>query len=183
MDLQKRVAGILMRPQQEWTVIAAETDDVAGIYRRYVLVLAAIPAVAIALGLAARFRLISGISAGVSTYISAAIAPILGALVVERLAPKFDSTATTVQALKLVAYASTPIWVAGAAYLVLVLTPLTVLAALYSVYLAYLGMPILLKTPANKVVPFMVVTILTLLVLNIVIGAVLGAGGMPRYGF
>jgi hypothetical protein len=102
---------------------------------------------------------------------------------VERLAPKFDSTATTVQALKLVAYASTPIWVAGAAYLVLVLTPLTVLAALYSVYLAYLGMPILLKTPANKVVPFMVVTILTLLVLNIVIGAVLGAGGMPRYGF
>src|SRR6476660_795512 len=46
MSLIERVPAILLRPKQTWPVIAAEPADVATIYSRYVVILAAIPAIA-----------------------------------------------------------------------------------------------------------------------------------------
>ena len=100
----------------------------------------------------------------------------------EKLAPNFRSSGSTAQALKLVAYASTPVWVAGVFYLVLVLAPLALFAALYAVYLFYLGVPVLMKTPPDKVVPFMVVAALVIIVLNVVLRAIVGVFGLPMYG-
>lgn len=190
MDLQKRVAGILMNPRQEWALIAAEPDDVASLYRKYILIMAAIPAVAMTLGLMligapliGRYGILAAISAGVSTYVSNIVAPIIAAVVVEKLAPNFSSTGTTAQALKLVAYSYTPVWVAGVIYVIFFLSPLVIIAGIYSIYLFYLGLPILLKTPLEKVVPFMVVAAIVIIVVSIVLGFVLAALGMPRYGF
>ena len=45
MSLIERVQAILMRPRQTWPVIAAEPADVASLYTRYAMILAAIPAV------------------------------------------------------------------------------------------------------------------------------------------
>jgi len=45
MNLQTRVKNILTQPASEWTVIAAEPTDVMGLYRNYIVILAAIPAV------------------------------------------------------------------------------------------------------------------------------------------
>src|SRR6187401_1316759 len=48
MDFSKLIArakAILLTPKTEWPVIAAEPDTVAGLYKNYILVLAAIPAV------------------------------------------------------------------------------------------------------------------------------------------
>ncbi len=49
------------------------------------------------------------------------------------------------------------------------------LIAFYAVYLFYLGLPILMQTPADKVVPFMVVSAVVVVVLTVVVGAILAA--------
>ena len=46
MNLVNRVRNILLSPAAEWPVIEREQDTVASIYMKYVLILAAIPAVA-----------------------------------------------------------------------------------------------------------------------------------------
>src|SRR6185503_19482150 len=46
-DIVSRVKAILMTPKTEWPIIAAETTTVADIYKNYVILLAAIPAVAL----------------------------------------------------------------------------------------------------------------------------------------
>ena len=51
MALIDRVQSILLKPKQTWPVIAAEGGDVASIYTGYVMILAAIPAVAGFIGL------------------------------------------------------------------------------------------------------------------------------------
>jgi uncharacterized membrane protein YvlD (DUF360 family) len=81
-----------------------------------------------------------------------------------------------------VAYASTPVWVAGVCYVMLLLAPLVMIATLYAIYLLYLGMPVLMKTPYDKVVPFMVVAALVIVVLNVVLRSIVAVFGFPAYG-
>ena len=50
MNLVERVKKILLQPKQEWAVIKGETHTVAGLYTRYVMILAAIPAIATFIG-------------------------------------------------------------------------------------------------------------------------------------
>jgi hypothetical protein len=188
MNLQKRITTLLTRPHAEWQVIAAERTDVPSLYREYIAVLAAIPALSLVLGLMVfgvpllgRWGLAAALTAGVASYVSALVSPLLAAFIIERLAPRFASGGDTVQALKLVAYASTPLWVGGVVYLVVVLAPLIVLAALYAIYLFYVGLPYVMKTPPEQVVPFMVVSALAIIVLNIVLRFVISAVGVPSY--
>lgn len=188
-SLQDRVKAILTTPKTEWTAIAAEPDDLIALYRNYIGLLAAIPAICMFLGLTliglpvfGRFGIGTALASAVAMYVSALVAPFIAALVIEKLAPTFQSSGGTLEALKLVAYASTPVWVAGIFYLVLVLAPLALIAALYAVYLFYLGLPVLMKTPPDKVVPFMVVAALAMIVLNIVLRTIIGMFGLPMYG-
>src|SRR4051812_16778372 len=46
MNLVERVKAIVLTPRTEWPVIAAEPGDAAYLFRNYVAILAAIPAVA-----------------------------------------------------------------------------------------------------------------------------------------
>jgi len=187
-NLQARVKGILTNPKAEWLAIAAEPDDVAAIYRDYIVLLAAIPAVSMFVGSTifgipfGRFGMSTALRAAIAMYVSSLVAPFIAAVVLEKLAPRFQSTGNTAQALKLVAYASTPMWVAGVLYLLFVLAPLTIIAALYAIYLFYLGVPVLMKTPYDKVVPFMVVAALVIVVLNVVLRWIATVFGFPAYG-
>ena len=117
---------------------------------------------------------------------SSALAPLMplmsAALVIEKLAPRFKSSGSTVNALKLVAYASTPVWVAGVFYLFLYLAPLAFVAVLYSIYLFYIGLPPMMKTHPENVVPYMVVSAIVLLVINIVLAGFRSLLGMPSFG-
>jgi hypothetical protein len=180
MELQRRVAGILVNPRREWTLIAQERDDVTALYRDYILILAAIPAAAIAVA-RLRFGLLAAIGAGLVSYALGIVQPLIAAIVVERLAPKFQSTATTGRALQLVAYAATPLWVLGVVNVLFFLLPLLLIAAIYAVYLFYLGLPVLLHTPLDRAVPFVVVTLLAVLVANVVLEWVLRGAGVAHF--
>jgi hypothetical protein len=63
------------------------------------------------------------------------------------------------------------------------LSVLIIVAALYSIYLFYLGLPPLMKTPPDKVVPYMAVAALVTIVVALVLGLVTAAiAGVGAYG-
>ena len=82
-------------------------------------------------GGAIRVGVVRGFANAVVTWVFALVGAWIAAIVIEKLAPTFQSKGSTAQALKLVVYSMTPVWVAGVLYLVPQLGPLVVIAALY----------------------------------------------------
>ncbi len=182
-NLQTRVMNILKSPTTEWPVIAAEATDVGKLYREYIMILSAIPVVAtfiaysvigVSLPFAGMYRrsMMGGISLMLVSYVMGLIGVYVCAVIIEWLAPKFKSSGTRLDALKLVAYASTPVWVAGILNILPLLGLLALLAALYAVYLYYLGLPVMMKTPADQVVIYMIVSAVVIFVVGLVMGMI-----------
>ncbi len=186
MNLQTRVKNILTQPASEWTVIAAEPTDVMGLYRNYILILAAIPAVCLFVGLAAfgapyigQLAIGGALGGAITAYVRTLVSVFIAAVIVEKLAPTFGASGGTAQALKLVAYAYTPVWLAGVFFLIWFLSvPASLIAAIYAVYLFYLGLVPVMKTPADKVIPYMVVSAIVIICISVVLGLLMGAMGL-----
>ena len=182
MSLIERVQSILLRPKQTWPVIAAEPADVATIYSRYVVILAAIPAIcafigytlvgAGAFGVTYRLPIATGLVQMVVGYLlSLAIVYVL-ALIVNALAPTFGGTKDMVAALKVVAYGSTAGFVGGVFSLLPMLAWLGLLASFYSIYLIYTGLPVLMRCPPEKAGAYTAVVVVCTILAMIVLGAV-----------
>ncbi len=183
MNLQNRVKNILLQPASEWPVIAAEPTDVMGLYRNYILILAAIPAVALFLSIATFFP-VGALTGAIASYVITLVSAFLAAVIIEKLAPSFGSSGDTTQALKLVAYASTPSWLAGIFRIVWFISPLAALiGGLYAIYLFYLGLPVLMNTPKDKVIPYMLVSALVIIVITVVLGGIMAAMGFMAGGY
>jgi hypothetical protein len=90
------------------------------------------------------------------------------ALIVNGLASSFDGTPNRVQALKLVAYASTASWLSGIFGLIPGLGFLGILG-LYSLYLFYLGLPVLMQSPPAKTLPYTALIVAAAIVVALVI--------------
>ena len=190
--LVPRATNILKQPAAEWTVIAAEPTDAATLIQGYAAPLAAIPAICRWIGYSViglgvpyfgtyRIGFVRGFANAVVSWVLTLVGAYIAALVIEKLAPTFKSSGGTIQALKLVVYASTPVWIAGALNLVPALSPLIIIAALYAVYVFYLGLPPVMHTPADQVIPYMIVSALIVIVvtmcLAVVTGVIAGVGG------
>ena len=201
MDIAKiieRAKGIVLSPKSEWDKIAAETTDVRSLYVNYAMILAAIPAVCGLIG-----STLIGVSlpivGTIRTPIAAALVQlvltyVLGlaiiyavSLIVNALAPTFDGQKDPVQALKLVVYSSTPVWLAGVFSLVPMLGVLGVVAGLYGLYLLYIGLTPLMKNPQDKSIGYTALIIVSYIVMAIVMGVVVatvaGTGAAMRGRF
>src|SRR5207244_1843513 len=121
--------------------------------------LAAIPAIAqfigfsligitVPFGGAIRIGFVRGFANAVVAWVFALVGAWIAAVVIEKLAPTFQSRGNTAQALKLVIYSMTAVWVAGVLYLVPALGVLVIIAALYAVYIFYLGVAPVMGTPS-----------------------------------
>ena len=160
MNLIERLQAILLRPRQTWPTIAAEPATAATIYRNWVLILAAIPAVATFIGwsligggmfgISYRVPLATGIVQLVVGYLLSLLAVYVLALIVNALAPTFHGSKDFIAALKVVAYGSTAGFVGGIFSLLPPLAWLGLLAAFYSIYLIYTGLPVLMRCPPAK---------------------------------
>jgi len=168
MSIQTRAIAILTKPADEWRKIASESATVEGLMREYAAPLAAIPAIAQFIGLI-RFRLVAGFVYAVVSWVFALGGAWIAAVIIEKLAPTFQSKGNTEQALKLVVYSMTPIWIAGVLYLVPALAVLIILAALYAVYLFYVGLPPVMSTPSAQVIPYMVVSAVVIIIVSSVL--------------
>jgi hypothetical protein len=183
--LVQRVRNILLQPKSEWPVIDAEPATIGSIYRNYVLILAAIPVIAFAVGsllfginlffVTIRPSISSVITTAILQYADNLIAVYVVALVIEALATTFGGVKNRVQAFKLAAYSYTAAWVAGVVMLMPSLAILALLASLYGFYLLYLGLPILMKSPADKTIAYFAAVVVTAIVVGLILGAVVSA--------
>jgi len=176
MNLVDRVKNILITPKTEWPVIEAETSDIASLYTGYIMILAGIAALAGLIGMSFMGMLGFAVGSAIAKYVLTLIMVFLVALLIDALAPTFGGTKNQINALKLIAYSSTAGWVASIALVIPVLGGIIALiGSLYGIYLLYLGLPVLMKCPQDKVIPYMVVTIVIWIVLSwVFMGLIVG---------
>jgi Yip1 domain len=179
--LVTRVKNILLTPAAEWDVIDKEPAEIGGLYKNYILILAAIGPLATlihglafgfsALGITYRPSIGSAVVSAITSYALALIGVFVLAMVIDALAPSFGATKNRIQAFKVAAYAGTASWVAGIFGLIPGLGFLTILG-LYSLYLLYLGLPRLMKAPQDKALGYTVVTVIAAVALTLLAGAI-----------
>ena len=184
MNIVERVKKIILQPKQEWQVIDGETHTVQGLYTQYVMILAAIPAVCGFIGFSLigigvfgatyRVPIAAGVAHMVVQYILSLGMVYVFALIIDALAPSFASQKNFNQALKVAAFMPTPAWIAGIFSIIPALSIIGALLSLYSLYLLFVGLPILMKTPQDKSIPYTVVVIIAAIVMAVVIAAIVG---------
>ena len=195
--LVARVKAILISPNTEWDVIEHEPATTGGLYGGYVVPLAAIGPVCAAIGaivfgyggfgFSFHPNIVFVIASAVVRYILSLIGVFVLALIIDALAPTFSGQKDRTQALKIAAYSSTASFVAGVFAIFPPIMMLSILG-LYSLYLMYLGLPKLMKSPAEKSLAYTAVVVVCAIVLFIVIGAIaaplsmMGAGAAFRPG-
>jgi hypothetical protein len=184
MNLVDRVKRILLSPRTEWEVIDTEPTTPAALYTGYIMPLAAIGPIAQVIGYSVfgitipfmgtyRVPIGSAITSAVVTYVLTLVATYVLALIIDALAPTFSGQRSQIQALKVAAYSSTASWVAGIFALIPGFRLLAILGV-YSLYLLYLGLPVVMKSPREKALGYTAVVIVAAIVLFMVIGMVAG---------
>jgi len=184
MDLVQRVKQILLSPRTEWQVIEAEPTTTAELYKTYIIPLAAIGPISQVIGYSVfgitvpfvgtyRVPIGSAISGALVAYVLTLAGTYILSLIIDGLAPTFNGQRSQIQALKVAAYSSTASWLAGIFALIPGLRLLAILGV-YSLYLLYLGLPIVMKSPRDKALGYTVVVIVAAIVLFMIIGVIAG---------
>ena len=191
MDIVERAKKICLSPQIEWPVIAAEPAAPSTLLLGYAAPLAAIGAVAGFIGRTLvgttlpfvgtyRQPIVSGLVMACFGFVMALVGVFIVSLIVDALAPTFGGQKSSSQALKVAVYSYTPAWIAGVLQIVPVLGILGFFAALYGIYLLYLGLPRLMKNPDDKSIVYTLVVVVCAIVITVVLGAIgalfVGAG-------
>lgn len=201
MDLNRltaRAKAILLTPKTEWPVIATEPATAADLYKNYIVILAAIPAVfsfvkmsligvTVPFGGTIRIGMGAGLTSMLMGYVLSLVMVWVMSVIVDALAPTFGGQQDRTQALKTVAYAYTASWVAGVGQILPFLAVLIGIAGgIYSIYLLYLGLPHTMKCPPDKAAGYTAVSVIIAIVLGIVmgilVGSITGVGAMMGSG-
>jgi hypothetical protein len=196
--LIERIKKILLSPKTEWPVIEPEPTTIAELYKGYAIPLAAFSAlmsflrlsvIGISFGFGSiRVPLGTGLVWTVLNFIMGLIGLFLFGLIIDFLAPTFSGQRDRRQALKTAAYTFTPVALGS----VLGLLPelgrlLQFVAALYAIYLLYLGLPLMMRSPKEKAVGYTIATIICAILASIVLVVVMSfvgrITGFSPYGF
>jgi hypothetical protein len=177
MTIIDRVKNILLTPKTEWPVIDQEPERLQGLLTKFVLPLLILGAIANFIGYAfsgvdALFVKIKGVHWGLSFAIRYLVSGLIGFLiatyVVDALAPSFSSEKNLNKSAQLVAYSNTPAWLA-AVFMVVPTLAFFGLIGLYGIYLFYIGLPVLKKTPEDKRIAYMIVAALVIIVVGVAV--------------
>ncbi len=182
MDIVERAKAITLNPAATWPVIEAEKHDAKSLFVPYLLILAAIPAVAGFIGMSLvgmggfgfnfRMPIASGLAMMITTYVLSIIMTFGMGWLASALAPTFGGKSDLVQGLKLAVFGGTPMMLAGVFNILPALSLVGLLVALYSLYVMYLGLPVLMKNPKEKTIAYMVVLIIASIVAGVVLSMV-----------
>jgi hypothetical protein len=193
MSIVERAKNIILKPADEWNVVADEPATVGGLFTGYAMILAGLALIsgivaAGLLGIGAEGLAAAGMSATLTdTLVRASLGYVVGlamlyvmALIVNAVSPSFNGRSDFIQSLKLMTYASTPSWLMGAVTPFFAEFPFLVVlmsfaAVAYVVYLIYLGIKPTLNVPQDKVAGFTVVIVVVYVVIIVIVtAAVLG---------
>jgi hypothetical protein len=161
--LGTRVIELMTNPRKTWDAIKNEPDQGKELILGYVLLLALIPTT---FGFVGNLLFGEGFLYSL-VYAILLLGVFLGSLfvlglLINTMAPSFGTVRNENAAFKLVAYVSTPVWVAGFLTLIPQLTMLAMLAGFgYAGYLFYLGCQVLMDTPEEKAIKFSIASVVT----------------------
>jgi Yip1 domain len=184
-NVVERAKNIVLTPKTEWPVIDAEPTSIQEIYRGYLVPLALVPAVAGLIGASivgmsipglgtVRLGFAAGLMQAILQFgLSLAMVYVL-ALIIDLLAPTFGAPQNRLAAFKVAAYSVTPAWLAGIFSAIPVLS-IFIILGLYAIYLLYLGLPRLMRAPADKAIGYTAVVVIVGLVLSVMIAVIGGA--------
>ncbi|MEQ1534239.1 MAG: Yip1 family protein [Burkholderiaceae bacterium] len=199
MDIVERAKAITLNPAATWPVIEAEKHDAKSLFVPYLLILAAIPAIGSFIGLSLvgmggfgfnfRIPVASGLAMMITTYVLSLVMTFGMGWLASALAPTFGGQSDLVQGLKLAVFGGTPMMLAGVFNILPALSIIGLLVALYTLYVMYLGLPVLMKNPKEKTIVYMVVLIIASIIAGVVLSMVtraftpaMGMGGMGMGG-
>ena len=177
-----RVKNILVTPKTEWPIIEAETPGIAQLYTGYVIPLAAFSAVMsfirmslIGIGYL-HMPVLTGLVYALANFAFGLLAIYLFGLVIDGLAPSFAGQRNRPQALKTAAYAFTPAGLGAVLGLLPGIGPfLQLLACIYGIYLLYLGLPVLMRSPQEKVPGYSAAVVVCIILLGVLMGLLMSA--------
>ncbi len=200
----ERIKGILFSPKTEWEKIGKEKAEQNKLLIGYVIPLALIPFIftvlgygligtRVNLGFLGSYNIKSwelGLSSGLTSLIVTIAGVFLTALVINMLAPTFKAQQNYPKAFQLVAYAYTPMWIAGIFNFVPAISFIAALVGLYGLYQLYVGLEFTMKPPKEKQSGYFWVSLLVMIgmyiVLSLIIGLIIAAiisPSMPRMGY
>jgi hypothetical protein len=176
MDVD-RVKGIILAPKQEWQAIDTEVTTVPELYTNYVAILAAIGPAASLIGMSligigpVRVSLGTALASALTQYILTLVGVYVLAMIIDALAPTFAGKKSMDQAFKVATYSSIPAWLAG---VFAIIPPLSILGivGLYSLYVLFLGLPVLMKSPEDKSMQYAAAVVVAAIVVFMVIGMI-----------
>lgn len=184
--LPERVKGILLSPREEWRTVAGEPGGAMDIWSGYVIPLALIGPVALAIAQLAfgtalpaggvlEVALVTGLAVAVLSFAFSLLQVAILAWGVNAMALKFRAIPDRLAALKVVAYSMTPVWLVGILYLWPALGVLWVFAAIYAIFLAFLGLQTLMRCTPPQALAYTFATLGFALVLWLGAGALVTA--------
>ena len=187
-----RLKAILLQPGATWKTIDGEFTKPVALYKGWVLPLALIGPVCWALGTLVfgmsfavvgsyRLPLQSIATLAVVDYVLSVAGVFALSMIISLLAPTFGGQKNDVQALKVAAYASTPWFVAGVFQLLPQLALVRLVVSLYSVYLLFSGVPIVMKPAKDQAMGYAIVAVLGAVVVALIVLAIHTAF-VPDYG-
>jgi len=179
MDLIARARAMVLNPGPTWVTVEQEATDWQKLFVPYMTTLALIPAVATfiawsvlgfgSFGVFVRLSILSGLSLMVSQYVMTLVMVAAWGWFISLLAPSFGGQTSLLSGLKLTVYASTPAMLAGVFGAMPGLGFLALVGGLYALYLVYLGLPVLMKCPQEKSLPYLAVAAIVGIVGSLVI--------------
>lgn len=187
MNLIERVKNILVTPKTEWEVINGESATQQSLLTGYVIPMAVVSMAGPLLTgllwagvLGFKYFLITAIIALISQVVTYYVATII----IDLLAPSFGSEKNMNKSAQLVAFSTTPSYVAALLSFIPIVGGLIAIAGwIYGVYIMYLGVGPLKKTPEDKKVVYLLVAYVILIALYFIIAAILGAVLFAAFGF
>jgi hypothetical protein len=166
MPLLDRVKNMLLKPKEEWLVIDNETNSGVPLIMSYLLPLTIVAALATFLGIlivGGSLLMEFGLITALILLVQLIVAVYVNAVVTDALAPSFSSQKNLNKSIQLVVYAATPSYVGAILNIIPSIGWLGMLAGgIYSIYLFYLGIPILKKTPEDKIPIYLIAIIVVL---------------------
>ena len=178
-----RVKKIILFPKEAWTEIAVEDTGIRDLFLKYAIFLALIPAVSLIIGFGVvglrfgpgyyRMPIGTALFSATVSYIVNLAGVFTGGYIINFIGQYFSAESNLRQAMKLSVYSSTAFWLAAIFGIIPAIGFLSILG-LYSMYLLYIGIPLLMKVPEEKVMSFTVAVIIASVILGFLLNAVVG---------
>jgi len=192
MKLIERIKNIILSPNTEWGIVDHESDTPVSLLKSYLLPLGIAGAIATFIGSGIVGTTVLGVKIGgtLAYGLNQAIISLLAVVggfyiaiyVIDMLAPTFKSEKDLNKTSQLVAYSNTPTLLGTLLAIFPSISWIGALFGLYGFYLLFVGLPVLKKTPEQQRIPYIIVTILVLLVVYFAIGAILTTILIPIFG-